>query len=546
MGKAKFADIHSHCTLYGFNRMRNTEGYEDDPARYHPWFEMPSRVDHAAKGKQAARYSQGNFARLVEGDVELVFLSFTPIEKGFFIGSAHGEDRPFWRELFRWVRGEVPLSAFRQAIDGDVDGAVEELLGVIRNRGPLRQLIQQLVMDYSPERVSFLASESYDYWEELLEEYDFTRKCDGEVARVEIDTAGGSRSVEGSYKLVRNVDDLEAALDTPHQVATVLTIEGAHVFSMGPDLKPVSRQAMARRIDELKSWEHPILFLTLAHHFDNGLCGHAHSIMDAANWIMDQRHRLNEGFDEDRGLFVVRELLDLDAQLRDRGGRRIIIDVRHMSARSRKTYYDEIVRPYNDRWGTQPEEDRPKIPVVMSHGAYSGISSLEEMIDRADREGDHWHRGPFYAWNINASDEDVRVIHESGGLLGLIFDRRILGVGPNEEVPDEFWPDVVLRQIFAVVDVIMLDDRLEQEQKRSIWDCICLGTDFDGFIHPVECYPTALELGSFREDLRRRLLEKRHTRMIDEIGVDRLVDKICFDNATNFAKKHLPAAAGVH
>ncbi len=546
MDDQRFADIHCHSTLYAFNRMRNDDDFEGDPARFHPWYEFPSRVDDAEQGKRAARYTQCNFPRLIEGGVDLIYLSFTPIEKGFFIGSAHGDERSLSEEILRWARGGVPLAALGRVLEGDLDAAAGELLGLLRNRGPLRQLVQQLVMDYSASRVRFLSSHEFDYWEELIAEYEFTLKCDGEAMQVEIDTPEGTRQVKGSYRLIEDSQSLEDSLSRENEVAAVLTVEGGHVLSVGPDLKPLSPEIIAERIHALKSWDHPVLFLTLAHHFDNGICGHAHSILDAANWIMDQSHRLNEGLDEERGLFTIRELLDLDEYLKDRGGRRIIVDVRHMSAQSRKEYYDQVVKPYNAWLEEQPasyREEYQPIPVVMSHGGYAGVSTLDDLIAMADKERDNWHREGYYSWNINASDEDVRVIHDSGGLLGLIFDRRILGVTADQKIAEEFWPDVVIRQIFAAVDVVMVDDRLSDDQKRTIWDCICLGTDFDGFIHPVEPYATALDLPKFAAHLRERLQERRHTRMIDAIGVDELVDKICQGNALEFARRHLPGAA---
>lgn len=547
MADQKFADIHCHSTLYAFNRMRNSDEFEGDKSKFHPWYELPSRVDQAQEGKRAAKYTQCNFARLVEGEVDLVFLSYTPIEKGFFIGSAHGNERPLGKELLRWARGGVPVAAISRALGGDLDGAASELLGLLRNRGPLRQLVQQLVMNYSASRVRFLSSPEYDYWEELVAEYEFTKISDGEVVNVEIDTPQGPRQVEGSYRLISDSEALEESLATERQVATVLTIEGGHVLSVGPDLEILSKEVIKERIERIKSWDHPVLFLTLAHHFDNGICGQAHSLLDAANWIMDQSQGLDEGLDEERGLSTIRELLDLDEELHDRGGKRIAIDVRHMSAQSRLEYYTQVVRPYNAWLAEQPDEYRARyepIPVIMSHGGYAAVATLDDLIDKAPKESDTWHREGYYSWNINACDEDIRVIHQSRGLMGLIFDRRLLGVTADQKIADEFWPDVVIRQIFAMVDVIMLDDRLDDEQKRRIWDCITLGTDFDGFIHPVEPYATALDLEQFAADLRDRLQERRHTRMIDEIGVDKLVDKICRTNVVDFARRHLPQAAG--
>lgn len=90
----------------------------------------------------------------------------------------------------------------------------------------------------------------------------------------------------------------------------------------------------------------------------------------------------------------------------------------------------------------------------------------------------------------------------------------------------------------------MLDDRLSDETRRTIWDCVCIGSDYDGFIDPLGCYPTALSLQEFAEDLRSALSAVKHTRMIDALGVDALVDKVCWRNAHAFLQRHFAAACG--
>lgn len=541
-----FADLHCHPTLYSFNRMRNSAA-EKDRQQFHPWRECQSDVGKMKVGARATHYNQANFARQLAAGVKVAYFSFTPIEKGFFIGSAHGRDRPFPKALQDWIQGNTPRQAARKALFGDYDGAIRELLGLIRNDGPLRQLVQKFVMDYPLDRVKFLSSSSYDYWDELLKEYEFIQKGERKKNLVYFETPEGKKKGEGCYRIVESLADFEASLSKADDLALLLTIEGGHVFSVRPDLEPHDLATCLERIQKLKSWEHPILFLTLAHHFYNGLCGHAHSLIDAADWIMDQEYGLNEGIDLERGLPVIRELLDLDENNFDRGGKRILIDIRHMSAQSRKEYYDLVVRPYNEFWEKQPPRTQrryPKIAVLMSHGAYTGVGTLDDLIAHQDEESDHWRRDGFYAWNINLCDEDVEMIFASQGLAGICFDRRIVGVRSSDKLTPELEADALIRQIFAIVDVIMLDDRIEDKEKARIWDCVCIGSDYDGVIHPVQRYATALDLPSFAEDLRAKLKKEAHTRMIAEIGVDRILEKVLFENAVEFARRNLPAACG--
>lgn len=545
-----FADLHCHPGLYAFNRMRNQPRMEQDPQKFHPWHQLDSNLDHMREGRRAAEYSQCNLAQMHASKTRLVFASITPIERGFFQG-AKDELGNFVPELFKLLSGVTVAQSATQAIVGDHFAAARKLLGVARNRGPVRALLHRAVLKYSMPRVRFMLSEDYDYWEEFEREYDFFLSRHDQQVDVDWQHAAGAgikrRRLTGRYRMIDGADALEQVIEGDEDdLAMLMSIEGGHVFSMGPDGERVDADVIFERIDRLKSLPYPIFYLTLAHHFDNGICGHAHSLIDAAKLVMDQTPRMHEGFEreDDLGLRVVREVLDLDEDLTDRGGRRILLDTRHMSPQTRKEYYDEVVRPYNERHDSKSAADKkryPKIPVISSHSAHTGVATLDDLIANAQYEDDHWHRNPYYAWGINTCDEDIRMVHSSEGLFGLSFDQRIVGVPPRQTVHPSQWPYIMLNQIFGVVDVVMQDERLSADERLSMWDRVCIGTDFDGMIDPVTRYPTAMDLPTFADDLRELLWQHRHTRMIERVGVDELVEKIAWKNAYDFARRHLPS-----
>ena len=134
----------------------------------------------------------------------------------------------------------------------------------------------------------------------------------------------------------------------------------------------------------------------------------------------------------------------------------------------------------------------------------------------------------------------MRAIHDSEGLIGLVFEQRVAGVRTMQKVHEELYPEVVFAQLLGLVDAIMLDDRRSAEDRVKVWDRICLGTDYDGLIDPVSIYPTAISLDRFSDDLRAMLHKIAHTRLIETIGVDELVEKICWKNAHAFTRTHLP------
>lgn len=551
-----YADLHCHSTMFSFNRMRNTSD-EQDPSKFQPWHVMPSNLDDMEQGKRGATYAQASPDKLHYARARLICTSFTPIEKGFFQGH-HGleEQQPFAKEVFKVITGQTLLRSSLALLRGEPFEAAAQWTGLLKNRGPLRKLVQTIAMRYSPDHIGFLMSERYDYWEEFIKEYEFLASVDGQLKTATLELPASHQRgqakvpVQGRLSIIKTSEQLAQIIDDEdnRDVAMLLTIEGGHVFSIDPQQRALPKEKILERVRYLKSMAHPIFFITIAHHFDNGFCGHAHSIPDAAKLVMDQSYRLHEGFErqDDLGLSVARALLDLDEQLQPQGHRRILIDSKHMSAQARREYYNEIIEPYQAQWSTWDEAKQqryPQIPVFFSHGAYSGVPSLEAQIRDAHLEDDRWHNGPFYAWNINLSDEDVRMVHKTDGLIGLVFEQRVAGVKPFESIPAEKLSQILIRHILSMVDVVMLDSRIEQADKLKIWDCICLGTDYDGFIDPISRYPTVLDLDLFAQDLRQALEQVKHTRMIEQIGLDELVENICWRNIYRFTLKHLPAAS---
>lgn len=532
-----FADLHCHPALFGFNRLRHSVD-DENPDRFHPW-SIPDAVDHRAmaEGRRAASYTQCTMPMLAESKTRLAFASITPIEKGFFFGAEDvAEETRFEIELFKLVSGTSLVTAASRFLTGRRDDAAREMVSVLRNRGAARRALQRAFMRYDDQRVRFMMSDEYDYFEELLRELDFYRNADDHDGAAVLHTPNGpAHQVAGKYQIVKTAGHLEEVLEHTEDVALVMTIEGAHPISVRPDGLPYSREQIEEHLSILKDLDFPILFITLAHHFQNWLCGHAHSLPDAAHWVMSQKSGMGEGYTA-LGRWVTSELLDLDEHLRPRGGRRILVDCKHMSPRARREYYSDIVRPHN-AWAKR--EDAPLIPVIASHSAYSGVKTLGELIANEARENDHWHRNPFLAWGINHSDEDVREVFDSRGLIGLCFDQRICGVPPRQVVPREAWADILFRQILATVDVVLQDERLGWDERMQAWDIVCIGSDFDGLIDPVTAYPTALHFQAFADDLAERLEDVRHTRGIESVGVERLVEKICWRNAYEFALRNL-------
>ena len=223
-------------------------------------------------------------------------------------------------------------------------------------------------------------------------------------------------------------------------------------------------------------------------------------------------------------------------------GYRILIDVKHMAARSRMEYY-EMVKSCMEKGDI--------IPVIASHCGYSGMASLEEHIKWEKKEKDDYcdPSGKFNAWNINMCDEDIEMIVKTGGLFGISFDQRILGITKSDlkNNPKRNGIRLIWENIEGIVLAAYSSKNLSAAEKPNIWKCITIGTDFEGLIDPVDPYPTSLHYEQmannlvFEMDQARKDPKAKHlAHFTSREEVEKWVDDFCYNNAEAFAVKNYP------
>lgn len=234
------------------------------------------------------------------------------------------------------------------------------------------------------------------------------------------------------------------------------------------------------------------------------------------------------------GIAAARYLLSLDENnvRRDTLGRRVLIDVKHMGATARRQYYDDIVRPCLQKGDV--------IPVLASHVGYSGVETLADLEASYDKEvTDYQVVTGLNAWNINVCDEDIEVIIQTGGLLGFNFDQRIAGQLKKKKE----WKigiELLWNNLRGMLDAVNDSTKLSHAEKVRFWDILTLGTDFEGYIDPLNEYPTALACEKLRTDLISLIQRTVIGAYPAPPGAtaETLADKICFGNVMEFLKKH--------
>jgi hypothetical protein len=536
-----FADLHCHPVHLNFNKFR-ARGVENEKT---PWDIRESKIRKIKKATRSG-YTQSDVAKMIVGGVKIVVASLYPLEQGYFMNS----------ELKSMSEDEIDdIKPDDDLMSGD------EL--IVRKR---MAWLAKITTGLSAKRVKQVQNENYDYFNELQPEIDFWISGNNKL----LSTTNGivlkpnnkpkKETIQGKYRILNqaNRNLLDDSNNT--DLLVVFSIEGSHLLTRQNSLTPIfDRNTILQNVQKIKELPTPIFYLTLAHHFDNGICAHARSIPDLPRIIMpiDQRVNLNRMADgkgiSDLGKEIILKLLNLkttgssfvDDNLAI--GNKILIDVKHMSALARKEYY-QLINPYNS------QNPSKKIPIIASHVAYSGKRSLDELIANFDSETNKSLSNPdsYLEWNINLCDEDIAEIVNTEGLLGLVFEQRVLGVpfkpllsnsdlNPDLSNPTFQSKEVFQKQIRAIANAAqVVGKHVFNSDSHSIWNTICIGSDFDGGIDPVQSYPTVLHYNLFRQDLKESLLNGFEHCGINSTNVEVVLDQICFKNCQQFLIKHYP------
>ncbi|MFZ6010498.1 MAG: hypothetical protein ACOYXT_09135 [Bacteroidota bacterium] len=526
-----FADLHCHPHSRAFNFMRNSRQRKTD--KYNPWTIIIPNFRAQEKGARAFNYSQCDPVKLINGNVRIAFASLYPFEKGFFRGGGKIDGEGVAKVAA--IVQKIPLLGF--AAEMWLRMKLKPWLSSEEGVISAKDHFQSILMKMPIKRIEYIQSGEYEYYEELKEEYEFLVSKSGVPSQAVIEGSpirktlfklfGKKKNKEalkgnGTYVVARNFVEVEAAA-AQENLVFILTIEGMHALGTDNFLPEIFT-----RIDEIKAWHYPVFFITFAHHFDNKLCGHAHSMPKEATLFVDQREAMHSPFN-DIGWAAARQLLSLDPDNKKdlaTYGRRIFLDLKHMGARSRQEYYQKIIDPCIKKGDV--------IPVILSHVGYSGVKTLNEMIANMDFEADTFQGKLFNNWNINACDEDILKVIDTGGLLGLCFDQRILSQKKKEVIASEALLEKNLKGILQAVD----SSSLTAQAKPRIWDVLTIGTDFEGYIDPADDYATSAAFNRFYADLVKIIQTLPSNSFQEGRTPEVLAKKICYDNVIEFLKRY--------
>lgn len=397
-------DFHSHNTIRPYhtadkaiNKLPNQDHWNIS--------ERSSRSERRYKAlvrflsKQLAIDNQSHFRAYVDGDARTVCTALYPIEQGFT------EVRNF-------------------------------LASVAENVFINEKKLIAAVIGISEEAVDTISATNYKYFISLVRETD----------NLILNQGLPNRYAPGrSYQVVHNFNQIENNLAEVKKISVLLTVEGAHSFiSRGMigdqvDLKAEALKPQSPVMDALLlqmqaninayRTKYPLFSVTFAHHFYNLLCGHAPTLPEIA-FDQGAKTYFNLGISE-YGKKIIHFLLK-------REPRRVLIDTKHMSYRSRIDYHD-IIKEINALGQDQ-------IPIIQTHTGVSGRPSMRELAKKEPNHkmnpvswekdnGPDWPKGfrrkiqkTLETSPLNLFDDEVIEIIASNGLMGIMLDeKRILG-----------------------------------------------------------------------------------------------------------------------
>jgi len=474
-----FIDLHIHPAMKplgkSFNRKPGINNSNKNSVNSIWHYDPPTTPDkllNIAGG--LTKFRQSDFTALAKGGAKIVCVSLSGLEKGFVINK------------------------FGTKLPSDI--------------------ISNFVTGFGKKYIDHIQTMP-DYFTGLQMEYDFYKQLDG--YRVKIDGRWYA------YKIISSFDEVDKFTEpNVNTIFVILTMEGTHAFNTGLQLmgKKVNETEVLKNIKKVKQWDHRMYFVSLTHHFYNELAGHAQSLGGIVRKFCDQSAGMNEGI-HPLGYKVLSSLLDTS------GGKRILIDLKHMSVASRNDYYQFLEQNF-------PNEI---IPLIVSHGAVNGFRSATELV-----EDDLFNYGKFQPADINFYDDEIVRIAKSGGIFGIQLDERriaskteLKNSGPslNRRKMLFYKSRLVWNQIQHIAEVL---DR----NNLYAWGIQCIGSDYDGLVDPLNGYWTAEDMPLFDSYLEKHAYNFLASSMSDglkdfnRMKAADIVERFMHGNAHHFLRKN--------
>lgn len=292
----------------------------------------------------------------------------------------------------------------------------------------------------------------------------------------------------------------------------------------------------------------------------------------------------------------------------------ILVDVKHMSIYSRLDFYkyrNELIQanPQISRlpilcshtgftftsWENYTTQKDYKAIIRRKDGQKQYIVKSENRLigTTDDSENENLYANP---WSIGLYDEEILAIMKTKGIIGISMDQRVLGASKaildgqrgryyeKEYFSQEEWQALFVqgknpveewdadeedeeyaststrkeRHIMLLCCHLIYAARLGYAEMQwangeSPWDYVCIGSDFDGLINPLNGYDTMMDMYKLEADLYKYLpiadqylvvgkgkgLKYNADGSIDTAFLDEVIAKVLFNNGLKFIARFL-------
>lgn len=365
----------------------------------------------------------------------------------------------------------------------------------------------------------------------------------------------------------------------------VFSVEGLHSISPTRDKTKIDRLTVLNNLDELRA-KLPIISINITHLEQYPFINQAYGIQ----FVSDEGFRPTGNRFSNDGIAILRHCYENN----------IIVDIKHQSLATRRMLIEKI--------RTWAEFQNVLQPLICTHAGFTGISynEIPDYItiyteDHKDYSRLSWTKPKKYgmldfmlAFNpssINLYDEDILAVINSGGIIGLSLDKRILGyteadsrtasldeLAIEEEYISNSERDVYLTKHtigskrndgFCITTQEVLQGGIVNPQLAFYHLChfmqhvlhfikiaqqtndvdkaltqICIGSDFDGIINPVWCCPAVTGFDELKKQFINNFIpfareNKNRVTLPANFDVHKFAEQLFFENGKNFVLSRL-------
>ncbi len=489
-------DFHAHLSLQPYQMQIQKNGQWVSLSEF--WHKRPKQATVPVSTvlkvliAQAPYYSETHLDGALSGGVRCLVNPICPVERGFLKpGSKNDHPKNIWDNVLAYLTGLNVRSVNR------IQNKELSYFAELHNEYMILEQCQ--FPNTNPDGTDFYKIVSS--YQEILENTGISVLL----------------SIEGGHALASNIYDASGQFIDP------IVAEQQHL----PEFETYKQKVIAN-INIVKTWKYPTLFISPSHHYYSHMAGLSESIpipflVEPQNIEIDGVSVYDMGLTEFGKTAIT---LLLANKQNGNNGRRVLIDVKHFSPNARIEYFNMV---------------RGKgIPIIASHTAVNGRPTLSDYKHKKTCR-------PFNPANINLFDDEIVEICNSDGIIGLMFDKKRLYDNITEaSLIDMKNTDIdeYKKMLFDVIIYQWL--HIAKVSGGAGFEHICLGTDFDGGIYPMEIYSEFGAIPQLRSGLLARIngglhgIKKAYRNEKDQLISDpeKYVDALLYGNAQRFLQTY--------